>query len=133
MSADPTMTDLADDGQRALELADEAYAQRDIAAIVAHLSAAVRAFTAAGDNRQAAMACVRLGDVFANAMGNLTAGRAWFIRARRLIDDEQPCVEQGWVAVAAMGCDVPDPAVLLADCELALDRARQFGDVNLET
>ncbi len=32
-----------------------------------------------------------------------------------------------------MGCDVNDPAALLAAAELALDRARRFGDVNLET
>ena len=32
-----------------------------------------------------------------------------------------------------MGCDVDDPAELLARAELALDRARRFGDVNLET
>ena len=32
-----------------------------------------------------------------------------------------------------MGCDVDDPAELLAAAELALDRARRFGDVNLET
>ncbi|HEY5886413.1 MAG TPA: hypothetical protein VIT24_01740, partial [Acidimicrobiales bacterium] len=44
-----------------------------------------------------------------------------------------PCLEQGWVAVAAMGCDVDDPDELLAGAELALDRARRFGDVNLET
>jgi hypothetical protein len=37
------------------------------------------------------------------------------------------------VAIAAMGCDVDDPAALLAGAELALDRARRFGDVNLET
>ncbi len=37
------------------------------------------------------------------------------------------------MAVAALGCDVDDPAVLLARAELALDRARRFGDVNLET
>ena len=37
------------------------------------------------------------------------------------------------MAVAAMGCDVDDPAELLAEAELALDRARRFGDVNLET
>jgi hypothetical protein len=66
-------------------------------------------------------------------MGNLTASRAWFARAVRLVADEPPCVEQGWVAVAAMGCDVDDPAALLAAGELALDRARRFGDVNLET
>ena len=32
-----------------------------------------------------------------------------------------------------MGCDVDDPAALLAAAELALDVARRFGDVNLET
>ena len=31
-----------------------------------------------------------------------------------------------------MGCDVDDPAVLLERAELALDRARRFGDVDLE-
>jgi hypothetical protein len=35
--------------------------------------------------------------------------------------------------VAAMGCHVDDPAELLAAAELALDRARRFGDLNLET
>jgi tetratricopeptide (TPR) repeat protein len=100
---------------------------------VAHLSAAIREFTAAGDRRQAAVTCARLGDLFAIFMGNLTAARAWFQRAIRLIEDEPPCIEQGWVAVAALGCDVDDPDVLLARAELALDRSRRFGDMNLET
>jgi tetratricopeptide (TPR) repeat protein len=124
---------MTEEGERALALADEAYDRFDVDALVAHLSAAIRSFTAAGDRRRAAMACARLGDVYANGMGNLTAGRAWFARGRRLVEDEPPCVEQGWVAVAALGCDVGDPAVLLACAELALDRARRFGDVNLET
>jgi hypothetical protein len=119
--------------ERALELADEAIARADVEDAVAHLSAAIRGFTAADETRQAAMACVRLGDTLANAMGNLTASRAWFARARRLVEKEPPCLEQGWVAVAAMGCDVDDPAELQAAAELALDRARHFGDVNLET
>jgi tetratricopeptide (TPR) repeat protein len=119
--------------QQALERADEAYARGDIDACVAHLSTAIRGFTAADDRRRAAITCARLGEVFANAMGNQTASRAWFTRARRLVEDLPPCIEQGWVAVAAMGCDVDDPADLLAAAQLALDRARQFGDVNLET
>ncbi len=108
-------------------------ARFDVDGAVAHLSAAIRGFTAADDPRRAAMACVQLGGMLANNMGNLTAGRAWFARAQRLIEAEPPCVEQGWVAVAAMGCDVDDPATLQAAAELALDRARRFGDVNLET
>ncbi len=126
------MPDTAD-AERALAAADEAFGRLDVEAAIAHLSAAIRGFAAAGDQCRAAMACVRLGDAFANFLGNRTASRAWFTRARRLVNDQPPCVEQGWVAVAAMGCDVDDPAELLASADLALARARQFGDVNLET
>ena len=121
------------DGDRQLELADQAYRAFDADTAATHFSAAIRAFTAAGDNRRAAMACVQLGNLFANYLNNQTAARAWFVRAARMVDNEPPCIEQGWVAVAAMGCDVDDPDVLLAGASLALDRARRFGDVNLET
>lgn len=109
-----------EEADRSLALADEAFARFDVDAVVAHLSAAIRGLTSAGDRRAAAMACARLGDTFANAIGNVTAARAWFARARRLVEDEPPCVEQGWVAVAAMGCDVDDPDELLAAAEVAL-------------
>ncbi|MFN2506662.1 MAG: hypothetical protein ABR540_21030 [Acidimicrobiales bacterium] len=127
------MVTVSGDAARHVDLAGEAVTASDPDAAAAHLSAAIRGFTAAGDRRQAALACVRLGDLFAHAMGNLTAARAWFLRAARLVEDEPPCIEQGWVAVAALGCDVDDPVVLLSRAELALDRARRFGDVNLET
>ena len=100
---------------------------------IARLSEAVRELTAGGDRRGAALACAQLGDVFAIAVGNQTVARAWYQRATRLIEKEPPCIEQGWVAVAALGCDVDDPGELRARAELALDRARRFGDVNLET
>jgi tetratricopeptide (TPR) repeat protein len=125
------MSDL-DQAEQALGAAEVALMGRDLDAVVAHLSAAIRSFSSAGEPCRAAMACVRLGDVLANGLGNLTAGRAWFSRARRLVEDQPPCLEQGWVAVAALGCDVDDPSELLAAAELALDRARRFGDVNLE-
>ena len=108
-------------------------AGQSVDAVVAELSAEVRRCTERGDGRAAAMACMRLGDVMANRLGNVVAGRAWFARAVRLVEDEPPCVEQGWAAVAAMGCDVGDPGVLLERADLALDRARRFGNVNLET
>ena len=123
----------ASDPARSMQLAEEAFARFDLDGVIAHLSAAVRQFAAADEPRHAAMACVRLGDVIANGLDNLTAGRAWFVRATRLVADLEPCIEQGWVAVAAMGCDVGDPDDLLARAELALDRARRFGDLNLET
>jgi tetratricopeptide (TPR) repeat protein len=121
------------DADQELALAGKALEAFDAQAAAGHLSAAIRALTAAGDRRRAAIVCARLGDLYANAMGNVTAARAWFVRATRLIEGEPPCIEQGWVAVAAMGCDVDDPAVLLERAQLALDRAREFGDVNLET
>jgi tetratricopeptide (TPR) repeat protein len=133
--ADPATPDdnvAAAAAEQAMAAADEAFGRFDVEAMVTHLSAAVRGFTAAGLRSRAAMASARLGDVYANAMGNPTAGRAWYARARRLLADEPPCVEQGWVAVAAMGCEVDDPDELLAAADLALDRARRFGDVNLE-
>ncbi len=68
------------------------------------------------------MACVQLGDTFANLLGNLTAARAWFTRASRLVADQPPCLEQGWVAVAAMCCDVADPDELLAASEGSCSR-----------
>jgi tetratricopeptide (TPR) repeat protein len=122
-----------DDAVGELALADEALTGGDVDGAVARLSAAIRGFTAAGNCRSAAMTCAQLGSVFANHLGNATAARAWFARATRLLESEPPCIEQGWVAVAAMGCDVDDPAELLAKAELALDRAHRFGDVNLET
>lgn len=121
------------DGARALAQADEAFDRFDIDAVIAHLSAAVRAFTAGGDITQAALASARLGDAMSTGLGNLPAARAWYARATRLLADEPPCIEQGWVAIAAMGCEVADPDELLAAAELALDRARRFGDVELET
>jgi tetratricopeptide (TPR) repeat protein len=123
----------APQAEEALEQADAAFARFDFEAVVTHLSAAIRGFTAAEEPCRAAMACVQLGKVLGSFLGNLTASRAWFQRAERLVADAPPCLEQGWVAVAAMGCDVHDPDVLLAKAQLALDRARQFGDLNLET
>lgn len=122
----------AEDPAAPLHLADAALAAGDVDNALVHLSSAVRALTSAGDNRRAAMTCARLGDVFANVLGNKVAARPWFNRAIRLVEHEPPCLEQGYAAVAAMGCDVDDPAVLADRAELALDRARRFGDADLE-
>ena len=114
-------------------MADQAYAVMDVDGVITHLSAAVRSFSETGDCKGAALASARLGSVMGDLLVNRAAATAWFRRARRLIGDEPPCVEQGWVALAGMGCEVSDPAELLASAELALDRARRFGDVALET
>ncbi len=121
------------EAQQSLADAEEAFARMDLERVIAHLSAAIRGFTAAGQPCSAALACARLGQVMADCFGNLTAARAWFGRAERLVENQAPCLEQGWVAVAAMGCDTEDPGALLRRAELAMDRARRFGDLNLET
>jgi tetratricopeptide (TPR) repeat protein len=126
------VTTIGDDAVSQAARAERALQAGDVDDARERLSAAVRELTAAGDRRQAAMTCARLGDLFALTIGNLTAARSWFTRAIQMLEAEAPCIEQGWVAVAALGCDIDDPAVLLARSELALDRARRFGDVNLE-
>ncbi len=103
-----------------------AFDEGDIQGGMDQLSADVRRCTAAGDSRRAAMACARLGWAFEVFTGNRAAARAWFHRAARLLDDEPECVEQGWVALAGLGCEVDDPHELLRRAELALDRARRF-------
>jgi tetratricopeptide (TPR) repeat protein len=122
----------ADEAADVFAPVDEAVAAGDADRAIVLLSAAVRDQTDRGDRRRAAMACARLGDVFASMLGNKVAARPWFVRAERLVEDEPPCIEQGYVAIASMGCDVDDPAELIARAELALDRARRFGDVDLE-
>ncbi|MDQ3640350.1 MAG: hypothetical protein M3450_02475 [Actinomycetota bacterium] len=115
-----------------LELANRAWAAGDYDGAVAQFSAAARGFTAAGDNRQAAMACAHTGDLFAYFIHNRVAAQPWYRRATRLVEDEPPCIEQGWVAMAGLGCDVSDPAVLIERSDLALDLARRFGSLDLE-
>jgi hypothetical protein len=112
--------------------ADEPFTPDQIDRTIVALSAEVRARTAADDRRGAAMASASLGLLFEGALGNKVAARPWYRRATRLLEDEEPCLEQGWVALAPMGCDVDDPQALRAAADLALDLARRFGDVNLE-
>jgi tetratricopeptide (TPR) repeat protein len=123
---------MGEPGREALARADEAWQAGDFDGAIVELSAAVRSFMAGGDNRAAALAAARLGDLFSNGLGNRVAARPWFLRAIRLVADEEPCVEQGWAAVAMLGCEVDDPELLNERAALALERARQFGDLDLE-
>jgi tetratricopeptide (TPR) repeat protein len=101
-------------------------------ALVGHLSSAIRILTAEQRHREAAMVCVELGTAYAYGLGNLTASRAWYQRAERMIAEEPDCVERGWIVLAAMGCDVDDPTNLWERAEQALAISRRFGDLNLE-
>ncbi len=121
-----------DDGAAAMERGLAAIAVLDFDGAIVHLSKAIRELEVAGDRRAAALAAARLADVYHNGLGNRSASRPWYRRAVELVADDEPCVEQGWAAVAPMGCEVDDPAELLANADLALDRARRFGDIGLE-
>jgi hypothetical protein len=116
----------------ALAAAEAALARGDVDGTIAQLSAAIRTLTDAGENRAAAMVCLRLGDVFANMLGSKVGSTPWYVRAGRLLEAEAPCREQGHAALAAIGCDVDDPGVLIERADFALDLARKFGDVDLE-
>jgi DNA-binding CsgD family transcriptional regulator/tetratricopeptide (TPR) repeat protein len=58
--------------------------------------------------------------------------RGWLGRARRLLDEIGPCVEEGYYRVAMMGCEIPDVTELEANAARALELARTFGDTELE-
>ncbi|MFC7490529.1 MULTISPECIES: hypothetical protein [unclassified Knoellia] len=125
-----TETDAA--ASAALDRAAAAFEGGRIQMGIDELSVALRGFTDAGDVRRSAVACARLGLAFEAFVGNRAAARVWFGRADRLLRDVPDCLEQGWVAIAGLGCDVDDPSELRARAGLALDRARRFGDVDLE-
>src|SRR4051812_23208236 len=121
----------AEGPEAAMAAAQASFAAGDFDGVLGNLSAAIRGFTAADRPREAAMACAPLGDAMTIA-GNAAAGRARQTRAMRLGAELEPCIEQGWVAVAPMGCYVDDPDELLRNAELAVDRARRFGVLELE-
>jgi tetratricopeptide (TPR) repeat protein len=115
-----------------LELAQILFLFDEVEELRHHLTLAVQEFTEARLPRRAAVAAGRLGFFYAGAMGSQVAARPWFARAWRLLEGEGPCVERGLVAVADVGCNIDDPGTLLAHADLALEMARQYGDVDLE-
>ena len=111
------VTDRSAAAEAALQRADEAYARADVDSVITHLSAAVRGFTDVGDRRRAGMACARLGHTM-GLLAHFTAAKAWFARAERMVADLEPCIEQGWIALSQMGCEVDDTGELLRRAEL---------------
>ncbi len=96
-----------------------------------HLEISYRLYREIGDLAAAARAAIRLAQVEV-AAGNASSARGWLGRAKRLIDDIGPCVEEGYYRIAMMGCEIPDVIELEASASRALEVARTFGDTNLE-
>jgi tetratricopeptide (TPR) repeat protein len=97
-----------------------------------HLEEAVRIFQQDGRPRRAALAASWVARVYLEGLDSPIAAKAWSARASRLLQGEGLCREAGWVAVNVLGCLVTDPDELDRRARLALDVARQLGDVDLE-
>jgi len=96
-----------------------------------HLEISYRLYRQGADLRAAARAAIALAQVDATS-GNGAGARGWLGRAKRLIDEIGPCVEEGYYRIAMMGCEVPDVSELEASAARALEVARTFHDTNLE-
>jgi tetratricopeptide (TPR) repeat protein len=96
-----------------------------------HFEIALGLHRAAGNLRTAAHCAVMLSMVEA-ADGNEPGRDDWLLRARRMLDEVGPCVEEGYYRVARRGFEVPDVTELEANASAALDLARRFGDTDLE-
>ena len=96
-----------------------------------HLRISYRLYRAGLELHAAARAAVELAQVETTS-GNRAEARGWLGRAKRLIDDIGPCVEEGYYRIAVMGCEVPDVVELEASAARALEIARIFHDTNLE-
>jgi tetratricopeptide (TPR) repeat protein len=120
------------DPEARLDLARVLQMTREFDAARAQLEAAFREFTQAGDLKRAAVAASRLGEFYLSGLGNRVAARPWLARAWRLIEQEEPCVERGWVAITDVGCNVNDPEELRQRAQIALEMACRFGDTDLE-
>ncbi|HLI55873.1 MAG TPA: hypothetical protein VKY26_02450, partial [Actinomycetota bacterium] len=98
----------------------------------AHFESAVRVFEALNRLPRAALTASWLGRLYFDGIGHQLAARGWFARADRLLEQEGPCVERGWVAIPVVGCSVANVDELEQKARLALEVGRQFGDAGLE-
>lgn len=115
-----------------LQLGQLAFFWGELAESRAHLEASLRDFVESGRSCRAALAATWLGVLYLDGFGNRIAARAMLSRARQLLDGQEPCVEEGWAAMVRIGCGVADADELMGNAQLALDRARRFGDRSLE-
>jgi DNA-binding CsgD family transcriptional regulator len=104
----------------------------DLAGARRHLEVAFRQWKGARRPRAAALVAATLADLHTSWFGNRIAGRAWVTRARRLLEGEDPCVEQGYVELAVIACEAGEPGEVAHAASLALDLAREFDDIELE-
>lgn len=125
------MTDVAT-AEASQRLAQGCFLDADFEGARQHLEAAFRVLRAAGEARAAARAAAGLAELHGSCLGNPSAAQGWASRGRRLLEPLGRCVELGYLALAVVACEVPDVTELLADADLALNLAIEFGDSDLE-
>ncbi len=99
----------------------------------AQWESAFRALREMGATAAAARVATLLGELHWGGLGNASIGRGWLERARRLLDESGPCVEEGYWELARLACDRPDPVEIEHSALRALEVATRFGDVALHT
>jgi DNA-binding NarL/FixJ family response regulator len=115
-----------------VRLGGRCFAEDDFDGARTHWEVAFRELRGAGELRRAARVAADLAALHAAVWGNRAMARGWIDRGRRLVSQVGPCVEEGYLALAIMGCDEPDVIALEQEAELALSLAVEFSDPVLE-
>ena len=113
-------------------LAGLLFLQDDLVAARQELELAFREWRMQGQVRAAALAAASLADLHSSGFGNRVVGQGWVSRARRLLGSEGRCVEQGYVELAIIACEIDDVERLEQATRFALELAVEFGDSELE-
>ncbi|MBV8194174.1 MAG: response regulator transcription factor [Candidatus Dormibacteraeota bacterium] len=126
------VADAREDPEDRLLLGRLAYVAIDFAEAKQQFERAYRDFLGANLPRRAATAAAALGVLHTDGLEEPAVGQGWFGRARRLLDDQGPCVERGYALLALMGASVSDADALATNAQEALDIAHRFADRALE-
>lgn len=114
------------------QLAGLLFFEDDLVGSRQELELAFQEWRTQGEPRAAARVAASLADLHASGFGNRVVGQGWVLRARRLLEPEGRCVEQGYVELAVIACEIPDVERLERATRLALELAGEFGDSELE-
>lgn len=112
-------------------LAVALYATGDWHEAVRRMERAFAGFRRDRKRRHALQAAIFLVKLLA-VIGQETSAAGWERRAWRLVAEIGPCVEEGWLLLARVGCTVPDPVELERRADRALELAHHYSDAHLE-
>jgi DNA-binding CsgD family transcriptional regulator len=126
------LAEASDNPEDRLRLGRMAYLATDYMEARAQLEYAYREFQMRDLPRRAAIAATALGFLYFDGLEDQVVGRGWFIRALRLLEHEEPCVEKGYVLLGLMGASVASAEELDVNARLALALAQRFHDRDLE-